>query len=187
MAADFLSCWVKSRLSVVGSLLIFLSKGRINMEIKEIAMAEIKPYEKNQKKHPEEQISNIAKSIEKYGFVQPLVLSKDNEIIIGHGRFLAAQKAGLEAVPCVYAENLTESQIKELRILDNKLNESAWDFDLLKEEIAELDFSDFTIDFGITGNSITLDDLNELFDDGEKKQKEPKMIQRPHCGEMFEA
>lgn len=119
------------------------------MKITETKIADIKPYERNQKKHPETQIKNIATSIEKYGFVQPLVLSKDNEIIIGHGRYLAAQSIGMENVPCVYAENLTEEKIKELRILDNKLNESDWDFELLKEELDSLDFSDFNIDFDI--------------------------------------
>lgn len=119
------------------------------MDIKEIKLDKIRQYEKNQKKHPETQVKNIATSIEKYGFVQPLVLSKDNEIIIGHGRFLAAQSIGMENVPCVYADNLSEDQIKELRIMDNKLNESDWDFELLKEELNELDFSDFNIDFDI--------------------------------------
>ena len=120
------------------------------MNITEMKLADIKPYEKNQKKHPETQVKNIATSIEKYGFVQPLVLSKDNEIIIGHGRFLAAQSIGMENVPCVYADNLSEEQIRELRILDNKLNESEWDMDLLKTDLIDLSFSDFDIDFGIS-------------------------------------
>lgn len=158
------------------------------MKIKEISIGEIKLYAKNQKKHPEEQISNIAKSIEKYGFIQPLVLDKNNEVIIGHGRLLAAQKLELQKLPCVYADSLTENQVKELRILDNKLNESNWDFELLKEEIGQLDFSDFEIDFNIPEDiDVDLDALNDLFEDTEQKEKEPKMIKCPHCGEMFEA
>ena len=59
------------------------------MVIEEVKIKDIKPYERNQKKHPESQVKNIAKSIEKYGFVQPIVIDKNNEIIIGHGRYMA--------------------------------------------------------------------------------------------------
>ena len=120
------------------------------MDIKEINLADIKPYAKNQKKHPETQVKNIATSIQKYGFVQPVVLDTNNEVIIGHGRLLAAKQLKMKQIPCVYAENLTEEQIRELRIIDNKLNESEWEWEFLKEDLSELDFSDFDIDFGIT-------------------------------------
>ena len=158
------------------------------MKITEIKIDDIHLYEKNQKKHPEEQIRNIAKSIEKYGFVQPVVLDKNNEVIIGHGRILAAKELGTEKIPCVYADSLTEEQVKELRILDNKLNESEWDFEMLKQELEELDLSEFDIDFNIPEDiEFNEDVLNNLFEDAEPKDKEPKMIQCPHCGEMFEA
>lgn len=134
---------------MVGSLFILVQKGSFNMNITEIKLTDIKPYERNQKKHPDTQINNIATSIDKYGFIQPLVLSSENEIVIGHGRYLAAKKLNMETVPCVYAENLSEEKIKELRILDNKLNESEWDMELLKQELEELDFSEFDIDFEI--------------------------------------
>ena len=124
------------------------------MVIEEVKIKDIKPYERNQKKHPESQMKNIAKSIEKYGFVQPIVIDKNNEIIIGHGRYMAGGDIlGMETVPCVRAENLTDKQIRELRILDNKLNESDWNIDNLKLDLDDLDFSDF-------------EDLNfNLFDD----------------------
>lgn len=158
------------------------------LKITEIKIDDIHLYEKNQKKHPEEQIRNIAKSIEKYGFVQPVVLDKNNEVIIGHGRILAAKELGTEKIPCVYADSLTEEQVKELRILDNKLNESEWDFEMLKQELEELDLSEFDIDFNIPEDiEFNEDVLNNLFEDAEPKDKEPKMIQCPHCGEMFEA
>lgn len=117
------------------------------MDIVNIKVADIKPYPKNTKKHPAEQISNIAKSIEKYGFIQPIVLDKNNEIVIGHGRILASKKLKMQEVPCVYAENLSKEDIKALRIIDNKLNESEWDPDFLKEELADIDLSDFDLDF----------------------------------------
>lgn len=150
----------------------------------DVRLADIKPYEKNQKKHDDTQINNIAISIDKYGFVQPLVLDKDNNIIIGHGRYLAAEKLNMESVPAVYAENLTDEQIRELRILDNKLNESEWDIDKLKLDLEELDFSEFDIDFDL-GDDISdfgdseysasaPDEFQEYGDDIETKCKCPK-------------
>lgn len=131
------------------------------MDIKEINLADIKPYAKNQKKHPETQVKNIATSIQKYGFVQPVVLDTNNEVIIGHGRLLAAKQLKMKQIPCVYAENLTDEQIRELRIIDNKLNESEWDIDFLKLDLDELDFSDFDIDFGLSDEEEVAEDDDE--------------------------
>ena len=119
------------------------------MKVQNIRIEAIKPYERNTKKHPETQIKNIAESIKQFGFVQPLVLDKNNEIIIGHGRYFAAQQLEMEEVPCLYVNDLTEEQVRKLRILDNKLNESEWDDDLLCLELEDLDFGDFDVDFGL--------------------------------------
>lgn len=119
------------------------------MKVQNIKIEVIKPYEKNTKKHPETQIKNIAESIKQFGFIQPVVLDNNNEIIIGHGRYLASQLLGYEEIPCVFVDNLTEEQIRKLRILDNKLNESEWDDDLLRLELEDLDFGDFDVDFGL--------------------------------------
>lgn len=112
-------------------------------------LAELIPYEKNAKKHDETQIANVAESIKQYGFVQPIVIDKNGVIVIGHCRALAAKKLGLEEVPCVCVDDLTPEQVNALRIVDNKSNESEWDFDLLAEELPELDLSAFDIDWGI--------------------------------------
>lgn len=109
--------------------------------------AELKPYDKNAKKHDKKQIANVAESIKQFGFVQPCVLDKDNNVIIGHCRLKAAKKLHLDEVPCVMADDLTDEQVKKLRLLDNKLNESDWDIDLIAEEIADLDFDDFDVDW----------------------------------------
>ena len=119
------------------------------MNVKNINIKDIRPYKNNAKKHDETQINNVAESIRQYGFVQPIVIDKDGVIVIGHCRALAAKKLGLKEVPCVCVEDLTEEQVKALRIVDNKSNESEWDFDILPDELAELDLSDFDFDFGI--------------------------------------
>lgn len=99
---------------------------------------EIKPYPKNAKKHPEKQIKQIAESIKEFGFNQPLVIDKNNEIVVGHGRYEAAKLIGLEEVPVIRVENLTEEQVKAYRLADNKLNESEWDMGLAIEELKGL-------------------------------------------------
>ena len=119
------------------------------MEIKNKLLSEIAPYPKNAKKHDEKQINNVAESIKKYGFVQPVVIDKDGVIVIGHCRALAAKKLGMTTVPCVCVEDLTPEQVNALRIVDNKTNESEWDFDLLSEEIEGINLDDFDFEWGI--------------------------------------
>jgi hypothetical protein len=117
------------------------------MEIQQININEIKEYEKNAKKHDEDQIKNVMQSIKEFGMVQPIVIDQNNIIIIGHCRFRALKRLKWEEVPCVRIENLSENEINKLRLLNNKLNESEWDFDLLSDQIAEIDWSDFDIDW----------------------------------------
>lgn len=99
---------------------------------------ELKPYKKNAKKHPKEQVERIANSIKEFGFTQPVIIDSNNCVVAGHGRILGAKKAGLIKVPTVMLEDLTEEQIKAYRLVDNKLNESDWDFSLLDEELGIL-------------------------------------------------
>lgn len=120
------------------------------MQIIEMNVDEIKPYEKNAKKHTPEQVEHIANSIKEFSFQQPLVVDKDNVLVIGHGRLLASKKLGIEKVPVVRADELTEEQIKGLRLADNKLNESEWDFDLLNEELDSILDLDM-VEFGFEG------------------------------------
>lgn len=119
------------------------------MDIEFIKVSDLHPYEKNAKKHPADQVEHIANSIKEFGFQQPLVIDKDNVLIIGHGRLLASKKLKLEYVPCVRADNLTEEQVKALRLADNKTNESEWDIGFLGTElddIINIDMSDFGFD-----------------------------------------
>lgn len=119
------------------------------MEIIKKKISDIIPYEKNAKKHDDVQIANVAESIKQYGFVQPIVIDRDGVIVIGHCRALAAKKLGMNEVPCVCVDDLTPEQVNALRIVDNKSNESEWDFDLLSDELANIDLSGFDFDFWI--------------------------------------
>ena len=137
------------------------------MDIIYKSLTELTPYSKNAKKHDDIQINNVAESIKQFGFVQPIVVDKDNVIVIGHCRALAAERLGMEEVPCVSVDDLTEEQVKKLRIADNKSNESPWDFDLLYEDIEGLDFDGFDFDFEL----YTEDEYGEEFvlPSGDKK------------------
>ena len=104
-----------------------------------IPISDLKPYPENTKIHTPKQIKQIAESIRQFGFRQNIVVDKDGVIVIGHGRFEAAKSLGLDSVPCVRIEDLTDEQIKALRIIDNKTNESEWDFDNLNLELESLD------------------------------------------------
>lgn len=126
----------------------------MNLNIEYISVDALKPYEKNAKKHPDKQVNHIANSIREFGFRQPLVVDKDNVIVIGHGRHLAAKTLGLDAVPCIRADDLTEEQIKALRLADNKTNESEWDLSLLNGELDDI----FDIDMEQFGFDVALDD-----------------------------
>lgn len=128
-----------------------------------MAPAELIPYGKNAKRHPAEQVKLIANSIKQFGFQQPIVVGKDNVVVIGHGRLLASKRLKLKQVPVVRVDNLTEDQIKALRLADNSVAESEWNLDLLAEEIADidLDMGDFGIDLDLS------EDEDESGNDGE--------------------
>lgn len=124
------------------------------MNVEYIPVGQLKPYEKNARKHAEYDVGQIAHSIEEYGFNDPIgIWGKDNIIVEGHGRLLAAKKLGMKEVPCIRLDDLTDKQRREYAIMHNKTAElSSWDFDLLAEDIGELDFSGFDIDWGFPEN-----------------------------------
>lgn len=109
------------------------------------------PYGKNAKKHPAEQVRLIANSLKEFGWQQPIVVDKNNVVIIGHGRLLAAKRLKMQTVPVVHAESLTDDQVKALRLADNKVAESEWNKDFLKLELDEIkwDMSDFGFDLSV--------------------------------------
>ena len=108
------------------------------MEIIQIDPAALVPYENNTKTHPPEQVDRIAESIKRFGWWQPIVIDRDNVVIVGHGRLAAAKQLMLDKVPVVYADTLTPEMVQAYRLADNKTNESPWDFAKLEEELAAL-------------------------------------------------
>lgn len=127
-----------------------LRMGRMKQpEIEMVQVAEIVPYARNAKKHPPRQVEKIAMSIREYGFNVPVIVAKNNEIIAGHGRVLAAEELKMASVPCVRVEHLTPKQVQAFRIADNKVAESEWDLEILGGELQAL--ADLDIDIELTG------------------------------------
>ena len=106
----------------------------------------LQPYQKNPRNISDKAIDSVAHSIKEFGWKQPLVIDKNNIVIVGHTRLLAAKKLNIDEVPVIVADDLTEEKIKAYRILDNRLNEmSEWDEDLLNFELESLKDSDENI------------------------------------------
>ena len=152
------------------------------MQIIEKKTDELREYENNPRNN-DGAVDAVAASIREFGFKVPIVIDGNNEIIAGHTRIRAARALGLDKVPCIVADDLTPEQIKAFRLADNKTGELAgWDFAKLETELAALDM-DMTA-FGFPAAEDV--DIDSFFDDAEQKEKEPKRIQCPHCGEWFE-
>lgn len=114
------------------------------MKIESVAIDKIIPYEKNPRKN-DVAVDAVAASIKEFGFKIPILLDKNGTIIAGHTRLKAAIKLGLKEVPCIYADDLNEEQVKALRLADNKTAELAdWDFDLLNDELLDIIDIDMT-------------------------------------------
>ena len=109
------------------------------MNIKNIKISQLIPHELNNKIHDETQVIRIANSIKEFWFTQPLVIDKSNVVVIGHWRLEAAIRLWLDEVPCIIKDDLSDDQIKKLRYWDNKLNESEWNIENLKLDLADLD------------------------------------------------
>ena len=119
-------------------------------EIKDLPVADLVPYANNARTHDDKQIEMIARSIEEFGFLNPVLIDRQKNVIAGHGRILAAKKLGLKQVPVLFVEGLTEEQRKAYILADNRLAEmSEWDMDLVGNELEELQAAGF--DTGLLG------------------------------------
>ena len=148
------------------------------MNIVEKNIDEIIPYINNPRKN-DAAVDKVAASIKEFGFKVPVVISSDNVIVTGHTRIKAAKKLGLESVPCIIADDLTDAQIKAFRLADNKVAEfSEWDLEKLDiefEGLGEFDLEEFGFDFDIDkigqGGSAESNDEEDPFEDIEKLEK----------------
>ncbi len=129
------------------------------MEIIYKKVGDLIPYEKNPRNNTKA-VKYVAKSIEEFGFKQPIIIDRDNVVVCGHTRLMATKRLGIEEVPCIVADDLTDEQIKAFRLADNKVAEqSEWDIGLLNEELDDIlnvDMSDFGFDI------FSMDDLEEM-------------------------
>ena len=148
------------------------------------------PYARNPRKN-KDAVDKVAASIKEFGVQQPIVVDKENVVVVGHTRLLAAKKLGLKEVPIVRADSLTPQQIKAYRIADNKTADfSEFDNDLLSLELEELKIADFNIeitgfdDFDLKAGLINPDDFKPSGDDQPSLDKEPTIL-CPECGYEF--
>lgn len=134
------------------------------LKIEYVDINNIKPYKKNPRKN-EEAIPYVMESIKQFGFKNPVILDKDNVIVAGHTRIESAKRLGITEIPCIYADDLTDEQIRAFRLADNKVGEIAeWDIDLLDTElddILNIDMSDFGFDLDLENEEIERTDLSD--------------------------
>ena len=147
-----------------------------------VAVDTLVPYVNNANIHSDKQITMLASSIREFGFLNPILIDKDRNVIAGHGRILAAQKLGLTEVPCVYVEGLTQAQRKAYILADNRLAEfSEWDMDLVMGELAELDELGFDTD--LTGFEFEIEP--EITDDADNVP-EPPTEPKAKLGDLYQ-
>jgi hypothetical protein len=150
-------------------------------KIEHIETNKLIPYARNAREHSDEQISKVMGSIKEFGFTNPVLIRSDNTIIAGHCRVMASQRLGLEKVPCIRLDYLTETQARALVLADNQLAlTSTWNLDNLKLELTELGELDFDLD--LTGFDTSVlwqdedsDDKEGSDDNDASKQKDLKL------------
>ena len=141
---------------------------------------ELIPYENNPRIN-DSAVEKVAESIRAFGFRVPIIIDKDGVIVAGHTRLKAAKELGLETVPTIVADDLTEEQIKAFRLADNKTSEFAdWDFEKLQEELDELSEVDMS-KFGFADmQDIDWDNVDDLSEENYDKP-EKEMLECPFC------
>ena len=137
-----------------------------NPKYKTVLVSDLIPYARNSRTHSDVQVNKIASSIKEFGFLNPVLIDKDNGIIAGHGRVMAAQKLGLKEVPVLQIGHLSDTQKRAYIIADNRLAlDAGWDEEMLRVEFADLADNGFNLE--LTGFS--LDEIQGMdFDDGDE-------------------
>ena len=159
------------------------------MKIETLSTASLIPYARNAKKHDASQVAKLAGSIREFGFNNPVLIDRDNGIIAGHGRVLAAQSLGLETVPCIRLGHLTDTQRRAYILADNRLAEigGGWDEEMLKLELADLAAAELDVtELGFTDFAFPESpDFAPGTEDDQGKLDEKSPIECPHCHKQF--
>ena len=161
-------------------------------QVEMVLLADLRPYDGNAKRHTNEQIDAVEASIREFGFRNPVLAWHNDdgspEIVAGHARCIAAKNLGMEEVPVIFVDDLSDAQRRALTLVDNQTTMmTGWDLDQLNYELetleSEFDMSDFGFDVE------AMPDIDGLFSEEEQGEtaREPKTITCPHCGETFEA
>jgi DNA modification methylase len=137
-----------------------INAGLIDIQIEYRAVGDLALDPRNPRQHSQRQINQLAESIQEFGFVMPVVVDDRGQVVIGHGRVLAAKKLGMQRIPVIEIRHLSPAQLKALRLADNKLGQAShWDERLLAESLLELKELDRDFDLSITGFSLPEIDL----------------------------
>ncbi len=153
-----------------------------SLQVKEVPIGELVPYKRNARTHSRKQIRQIARSIQRFGFVSPVLVDSDNRIIAGHGRVEAAKTLGLERVPTISLDHLSEAEMQAYVIADNRLAELAgWDREILAIEFQHLESLDLDFDLDITG--FELAEIEMLIDAPETAPDETPIPEPPPAAE----
>lgn len=154
------------------------------MKITNLPLLSLREYQNNPRLN-DDAVDYVANSIREFGFRVPIVVDKDRVIVAGHTRFRAAYRLGIETVPCIIADDLSEEQVIAFRLVDNKTAELAgWDFAALDKELAELGIDMTQFGFAYSDEL----DIDDLFADevNTQKEKPKKRCKCPHCGSVVE-
>ena len=155
------------------------------MNIVNFKIEDLIPYENNPRIN-DDAVEYVKNSIKEFGFKVPIVIDKNNVIVAGHTRYKACKELGINEIPCIVADDLTDEQVKAFRLADNKVSEKAqWDLSKLDEElgnILDIDMSMFDLKVEEEG------DVDKFCEDdkSEKKEQKKNVIVCPHCGKEIE-
>lgn len=157
-------------------------------KLQHVAIDKLVPYERNAKTHDEEQVAKIAASIQEFGFLSPILIDEQYNIVAGHGRVLAAKTLGMDKVPAVFLEGLTEAQRRAYIIADNRLTElGGWDMETVRSELETLESEGFDTDitgFDFEAISIT-DDMGPEMTQEEVSDLEEAAESKVKAGEIW--
>lgn len=165
-----------------------------NPNYKTVLVSDLIPYARNSRTHSDIQVNKIASSIKEFGFLSPVLIDKDNGIIAGHGRIMAAQKLGLKEIPVLQISHLSDTQKRAYIIADNRLAlDAGWDEEMLRVEFAELADNGFNLELtGFELGEITNINLDgtDLVEDSKTKEIDTDDFEMscicPKCGFEFD-